>query len=459
MVYNLPHVTKDGVTVANSINLEDPIENVACQIIKEAARKTADVAGDGTTTTTLLASYLVEEALKVSDNKLNLKKHLEELSSSLESIVKEHSKGIESNEELYNIAMIASNGDKAISELIVDIIGKIGRHGLINTFPSKSYKTSVEISEGLHLDRGPIDNMLKGKTDKEVFEEPKILVTDLDLHTIEDGIHVMELFHQIKKPLVIICNDIHRQALEVIAYNKFKDDLPLQVIRLPFIADARKEAAQDIAVATGAVAIYKDMGWNIQSIGESQLGSCDLISIGPKDTVISGRKGNKEDILARIARYNNLIENDHEGLAVNYKKRLALLDAGTAVIYVGGANEVEIQETRDRMDDTIRAVKASLEEGVVKGGLSIYRLLNEYLESNKVGTASTIFGQACIALNNKFFGYLTPEDREALINTIEQSNDIIDPTKVITTSIKNAISAACMIFTTETVVVKQTKND
>lgn len=456
MLYNLPHVTKDGVTVANSINLEDPIENVACQIIKEAARKTAEVAGDGTTSTTILTSSIVKACINTDYNKLVLKKELEEKVKELEDFVKSKSIEIKTDKQIENIAFIASNGDKNITSLVSDTIKQVGKDGSITVMPSKTYLTTVEVSDGIHLDRGYIDPILQNKnSSKDIFENCKILVADLDLHTVDDALSVIGLCEEIKAPLLIICNDIHAQALEIIAYNKWKFNLDLQIVRAPFIADARKEGIKDIALCTGAVPLFKDRGWTFQGINASQLGEAPIVTIAAKDTVITGRKGDAKEIEERILYYKDLIVKDHEGLGENYRKRLAMLSSGAAVIHVGGTNEIEQQETRDRLDDTIRAVKAALEEGVVPGALGIYMDLKNYLDKQTGSMVNTVLELAICSLYDSFMTNIEATKREDLMQSFKENKNIIDPTKVILSTIKNSIGAACMIFTTETVVVKE----
>jgi chaperonin GroEL len=457
MFYNLPHITKDGVTVTNNINLEDPIENIACQIIKEAAKKTAEVAGDGTTSTVLLTSFLIKEILtKQITNKLNFKKNLEALIPYLETKIKELSLDISTAEEMFKVAMVASNSDEDISNMVVDIFSKIGKDGIVNVHDSKNYFTKIDIMEGIKLDRGYIDNSLNRGGSKESYDNPFIICTDLDLHTVEEAIYLVQLQENLKAPLLIICNDVHASALQVFAYNKLTRGVDIEIIRAPHIAEARKEALKDIAIVTGASFIAKDTGYQISDIVEGHLGKALAFNISSKETNIFGRLGDNNKIEERVTFYRDKIENDVDGLKANYEKRLAMLNSGAAVVYVGGSNEVDVQEKKDRLDDTIRAVKSALDSGVVKGGTLTYLELINYLDSLGEDKEAIKVLKSCFSkLHQEFSSNFVSID---LLEKEVNGKGIIDPSIVLISTIKNSIGASAMVFTTECVIVKLKQN-
>jgi len=452
--YNLPHITKDGVTVANNINLECPMENVSAQIMRHAARKTADVAGDGTTSTIILTNQLVQryfDLIVQGHNPFWLKRHVEEESERIIAEIIASSKVVENSEDILNIALVASNGDKELSELVTNAFDKIGKDGIVTLIESRSYNTTIDVVDGIKLDRGHIDPALNVTNDKVIHLQPRILVTDFDLTTVEDALHLINMQEASEKPLIVICNDIHRGALEALVYNKTKRGSLIEVIRAPFISEARREAIQDLAIATGATAIIKDGGWSLKTISLSNLGSAESVEITSKETNIIGRLGKPEAIAKRVEYYNTKIEEDIDGLADNYRKRLALLTAGAAVIYIGGTNEIEIAEKRDRLDDTIKAVKAALEQGVVTGGACSYvtksiRATTHKAEIEKILHSS--LRELSTRLRDEVS--LSFEDWEKSM----LDSKIIDPTLVVISTIRNAVGAAAMIYTTDCLVVK-----
>lgn len=460
--FNVPHVTKDGVTVTNSINLEDPIENVACQIIKQAAQKTAEVAGDGTTSTTLLANSIIQIALQLNINKLLLKSSLLELYKEIEVFIKKRSKEVK-KEDLYYVAKVASNGDEFISKLVSDTFNVIGKEGTITVLDSKNYETKVDITEGIKLDRGFIDSSFTLNGNKVTYEDPMILSTDLDLSTLEDAMYILNLQQESKRPLLVICNDIHKKAIEIIAYNKRMNNIAVEVIRAPNIAEARKEALKDIAIITGGFFLSKDAGFSIRDVNVKQLGSCDSFSISVTETVIIGRHGNPDSIKERISYYREKIKEDKLGVKANYEKRLAMFNSGAAIIWVGGTNETEVQEVKDRLDDTIRAVRSSLIEGVVSGGTTMYMELAKFLEDKNSIREISQYGKYVLkeSFHELTFEFLKNQNELNRENIQEYvlENKILDPTIVLLKSIQNAIGAASMVFITECVIIKKPKND
>lgn len=456
MIYNPPHVTKDGATVARNIKLEDPSENVAAQIINQAAARTAEIAGDGTTSTTILTNALVKEAFELINQghrPMIIKNYLKEAEIKLLEDLSKLSKKTELK-DIYNIALVACNGDNHIAELVTEAFKVIGENGLVTVSDSRNYDTLLDTTAGIKLDRSHIIPGLNNGKNYNRHKDCRILVTNLDLNTELDAIKILKLQEAINKPLLIICNDLVGKAAEIICYNKEKFNAPLEIIRAPFIADARQEACEDLAIVTGATFIDKVKGWSIQDIIDIHLGICDNVEITLKETNILGRHGDPKKIESRIDYYNNKIKEDKEGLKENYKKRLAFFTSGAAVIYVGGSNEVEVQEKKDRFDDTIRAVRSALAEGYVPGGTITYLIL-----SDKFSKTCTLDSMLIKSLYTITETLLNNGDLSIIENIEEHSKkvgeeSIIDPTLVIKSTIQNAIGAAIMIFTTDCIVIK-----
>ncbi len=458
MLYNLPHITKDGVSVAHRINLKDPIENIAAQIIKQAAKSTANVAGDGTTSTTILAYAIVSECinyLKSNPTKTNeLKTSLNLLKEEYIKKVENQSKQIQSKEDIEYIAGVSCNNDKEIINLITEAFDIVGKDGVITISDSKSYKTYVEGTTGIRLDRTHISPIFEMGRNKTICKDCNILTTDIDFRSFEDANKLVSLQNNSGKPLLVICNDITDNALNAIAYYKQNNNIPIEIVRAPGIADVRRESIKDLAIITGATALMKDEGWTIDAITEKNLGSADSFEITLKETNIIGRHGDKEKIESRINYYKEKIEADNQGLKENYIKRLSMFNSGAAVVYIGGTNEVEVQEKKDRVDDTIRAVKSALEEGYVTGGCTTYYNLIEESKEDAKKIMNNAFKMLLeTLLENKEVEY-TKENIDNLILEVLENN-IIDPTLVIKSTIQNAIGAAIMIFTTECVIIRE----
>lgn len=451
-IYNLPHVTKDGATVARDINFKDPSENVAAQIIKQAAERTAQVAGDGTTSTTILANSIIQKAFNniglQNTQPTLIKRTLKEM----ESLALKALDGISNPvtpDDILHIALVACNGDSEIAELITNAFNTIGEHGVITVTDSKNYSTFVDSTEGIKLDRSHIAPGLSKGLSSVKHEGCRIAVTNLQLKTQEDAIAILNLQAQINEPILLICDDLLDKALEIISYNKIERGVPIEVIRAPYIAEARKDACRDLAIVTGAKLLDHATGWTMTSIKEEQLGSCDNLEITLKETNIIGRKGDPALIAERVKYYEDKIASDHEGLADNYKKRLGFFSAGAAVVYVGGANEVEVKEKKDRLDDTIRAVRSALAEGFVAGGATSYSILGRAImdvePTNLLANALLELEEVLVKKSDSSI----KDHRESV-----EANHILDPTLVIKSTIQNAIGAAIMIFTTDCIVIK-----
>jgi len=462
-VFNDAHITKDGVTVAQSVNLEDPVENVAAQVIRQAAAKTAEIAGDGTTSTTILTRFLVEHGF----NTLNSNKTLSttQVKNSMNKIVESLLKHLDDNlikqiglDDIKSVAMVACNGDEYIANLVTKAFQTIGVDGIVSVFDSRSYDTTLDATEGIRIDRSHITPILGEGKIKVDHKNCRILTMDLKITTATDAVEIVKLQEACGGPLLIICEDITEQAASTIAYNNETNGTMIEIIRAPFIADARTEALQDLAIATGSVFVSRKKGYGMRDITTGMLGMSDAVTITLQETTIIGRLGEKEAIADRVKYYQEKISDDKEGLAANYKKRLAMLSAGAAIIYVGGANEAEVKEKKDRLDDTIRAVKSALDQGVVKGGCIAYETLVH--EGKKMFTEDEvaypiIFNSMSMLWTTLCENGELDEGEASLLKLELVENSIADPALVIKSTIINAVSAANMLFTTDCVVIKK----
>lgn len=450
MKYNVPKVTKDGASVAGFIKLEDPIENVAAQLIRQAAAETAKVAGDGTTSTTVLTNNLVKAAFNYIDNgyqPMQLKRELESALVGALTTLASLSKPV-TDGDIYNIAFVACNGDTGMAQMVTDAFKVVGVDGLVTVTESRNYETTLDATDGIRLDRTSI---LPSQHARAKYKQPKIAVLDMDITGAKDAMHILALQEAVNHPMLVICNDLTGSAAEIIGYNKSKYNIPLEVIRAPFIAEARKAACFDLACVAGATLLSGSEGYEVTDLTADYLGSADGLEITLRETNIIGRHGRPEVIEERIKHYEEKIAEDKQGLTPNYKKRLAFFTSGAAVIYVGGSNETEVDEKKDRFDDTIRAVRSALQEGYVYGGGVAYDLIAEAIVEKSVGEkilSDSLLGIGSLIIDNS--GIITPEEH---YKEVEDGN-IIDPTLVIKSTIINAIGAAIMIFTTDCVVVR-----
>lgn len=455
MKYNVPKITKDGASVAGFIKLEDPIKNVAAQIINQAANETAKVAGDGTTSTTVLTAKLIELAYQLineNERPMRIAKDLEFCLPEVLNHLASMSTPVQDS-DIYNIAIVACNGDAAMATMVTEAFKVVGKNGLVSVLDSKNYDTVLDTTQGIRLDRTHILPILaNGKTTTK-HNDCAIACLDLDVTSSKEAIYLIQLQESLQKPLLVICNDLTGSAAEVIAYNKSQHNIDLEFIRAPFIADARKEALYDLACVAGATLLSKAEGWEVSNLNENHLGSSDSVEITLRETNILGRKGKPELIEERIKYYETKISEDKDGLAENYKKRLAFFTSGAAVIYVGGANESEVDEKKDRFDDTIRAVRSALAEGFVPGGGLTYLQLRDYINTTFSTTGSTLLANALNSIPETILensGIITQQEHTSNVTCL----NIIDPTLVVSATLKNAIGAAIMVFTTGCVVVR-----
>lgn len=455
MKYNVPVSTNDGARVASYIKLKDPVQNVAAQLINQSASETAKVAGDGTTSTTIFTATLVKNAfkyLKAGSTSMQLRRDFK----IAEALLLEHLRMISTavaEKDIKSIAMVACNSDEEMADLVTEAFKIVGENGVVTVTDSRSYTTSMDATDGIKLDRSHIIPSLSNGELSVKHKDCAIAVLDLDITTTNDALHILGLQESLGGPLLIICNDLTGSAAEIISFNKAKYKLPIEVIRAPFISEARKEACIDLAIVTGAKLLAKYEGWSVEDLAIEHFGSSENVELTNKETNIIGRLGNQEDIDKRVQFYTDKIEADKEGLAENYKKRLAFFTSGAAVIYVGGVNESEIGEKKDRLDDTIRAVRSAMSDGYVIGGCLTYHALASYLRDNHSTPANLIMADSLDEIINVLLGnsgcVTYDEHYESVIK-----NTILDPTLVIKSTIQNAIGAAIVLFTTNCVIIR-----
>ena len=447
--WNPPHVTKDGVTVANEITLRDQVPNLAVEILRQAAAKTASEAGDGTTSTIVMAHYLFLAGYSLckilnippSMFKYRLEKAVDK---TIELLYKSYSKQIKNEEDMFNIAMVASNGDEEISRNVAKAFNQIGEYGVVTVNQSSDYKTTINVTDAIRWDKSHPSPLLRNKDgSKTVVNEPAVLVTDLVINTQKDFLDVARLQMKINRPLVVICDDIVEAPLEALTFNVINNKMPLYILRTPYIAQAKTDAYVDLATITGATFISKYEGWNLEQTNERHLGSCDKVEIDALDTYLFGRHGDVDKIQERIQYYQTKIETEFEARP-NYIQRLGQLTSGSAVINVGGTNEIDIREKIDRYDDTISAVRSAIKKGYTEGAGFTYKKLSSVL--NEEDDVEALLIKALSKINEKI-----GENAGFEINS---SNGAIDPCLVIENVIKNSVGAALLLITSGYSIIK-----
>src|SRR6266571_3422656 len=372
--FGAPRITKDGVTVAKEIELDDKFENMGAQMVREVASKTSDQAGDGTTTATILAHAIVREGAKgvaAGMNPMDLKRGVDLAVAAIVEELKKNSKNVTSNEEIAQVGTISANGDAEIGRFIADAMKKVGNEGVITVEEAKSLETELEVVEGMQFDRGYISPYFITNADKMRvdMEDPYILIYEKKLSGLQELLPLLEAVVQTSKPLVIIAEDIEGEALATLVVNKLRGGLKVAAVKAPGFGDRRKAMMQDIAVLTGGQAISEDLGIKLENVTLAMLGKAKKVMIEKENTTIVNGAGKKADIAARIAQIKAQIEEttsdyDREKL----QERLAKLAGGVAVIRVGGATEIEVKERKDRVDDAMHATRAAVEEGILPGG-------------------------------------------------------------------------------------------
>ena len=480
--FGAPQVTKDGVTVAKEIELEDAIENMGAQMVKEVASKTADLAGDGTTTATVLAQSIIAEGLKMvaaGANPMDLKRGIDKAVSLVVANLKGQSQTVgNDSKKIQQVATISANNDETIGKLIAEAFGKVGKEGVITVEEAKGTDTTVDVVEGMQFDRGYISPYFVTNSEKMEAElqNPYILIYDKKISAMKDILHILEKVAQGGRPLVIIAEDLEGEALATLVVNKLRGTLKVAAVKAPGFGDRRKEMLQDIAILTKGIVISEEQGYKLENADLSYLGQAASITLDKDNTTIVGGKGDKKDIVARV----NQIKAQIETTTSDYDKeklqeRLAKLAGGVAVLYVGATTEVEMKEKKDRVDDALHATRAAVEEGIVPGGGVAYIRAIESLEAKVKGQiADEQTGMAIVrrALEEPI-RTLTANagiDGSIVVQKIKEGKGdygfnartevyenlfkagVIDPTKVSRVALENAASIAGMLLTTEAVI-------
>jgi len=479
--FGAPAITKDGVTVAKEIELTNAIENMGAQMVKEVASKTADIAGDGTTTATVLAQAIVTSGLKhvaAGANPMDLKRGVDKAVASVVENLKSQSEAVgDDNKKIEQVATISANNDHAIGKLIAEAMNRVKKEGVITVEEAKGTETTVEVVEGMQFDRGYISPYFVTDADKmeAVLENPFILIYDKKISTMKDLLPILEKAVQTGRPLLIIAEDVDSEALATLVVNKIRGSLRIAAVKAPGFGDRRKAMLEDIAILTGGQLISEERGYKLENADLTYLGKAEKVTIDKDNTTIVGGAGEKSDITARVSQIKTQIESttsdyDKEKL----QERLAKLAGGVAVLYVGAATEVEMKEKKDRVDDALHATRAAVEEGIVPGGGVAYIRAISSLDNLKGETEDETFGvnivkraleeplrqivanaggEGSIVIQKvkegkKDFGYnARTEVYENLL-----AAGVIDPTKVTRVALENAASIAGMLLTTECVV-------
>ena len=480
--FGAPQVSKDGVTVAKEIELKDNLENMGAQMVKEVASKTNDLAGDGTTTATILAQSIVNEGLKnvaAGANPMDLKRGIDKAVTSVVQDLEKQSVEIGSaSDKILQVASISANNDSTVGTLITEAFEKVGKEGVITVEEAKGTETYVDVVEGMQFDRGYISPYFVTDSEKMEadLETPQILITDKKISVMKDLLPILEPVAQTGKPLLIIAEDIDGEALATLVVNKLRGSLKIAAVKAPGFGDRRKAMLEDIAILTGGTVISEERGFNLESATLDMLGTAEKVTIDKDNTTIVNGSGKSKDIKDRV----NQIKSQIESTTSDYDKeklqeRLAKLSGGVAVLYVGAPSEVEMKEKKDRVDDALHATRAAIEEGIVAGGG--VALLNSRSEFDKIkssnndeATGIQIINKAIeaplriivensgeessvviskVLAGNKNFGYDAKEGK--FVDMLK--NGIIDPKKVARVALENAASVAGMILTTECALV------
>src|SRR4029078_9135073 len=486
--FGAPSVTKDGVTVAKEIELEDAIENMGAQMVKEVASKTADIAGDGTTTATVLAQSIISEGLKnvaAGANPMDLKRGIDKAVAAVVGNLKKQSQTIgNDSKKIQQVASISANNDETIGKLIAEAFGKVGKEGVITVEEAKGTDTTVEVVEGMQFDRGYISPYFVTNSEKMEVElqNPYILIYDKKISAMKDILHILEKVAQSGRPLVIIAEDLEGEALATLVVNKLRGTIKVAAVKAPGFGDRRKEMLQDIAILTAGIVISEEQGYKLENADLSYLGSASSVTIDKDNTTVVGGKGKKDDITARI----NQIKAQIETTTSDYDKeklqeRLAKLSGGVAVLNIGAATEVKMKEKKDRGDDAWHATRAAVEEGIVPGGGVAFIRAVEALDKLKGGnedeeTGINIVKRALeeplrqIVENAGIEGSIVVQkvkegktDYGFNARTEQYENlykaGVIDPTKVTRIALENSASIAGMLLTTECVVADKPKKE
>jgi chaperonin GroEL len=485
--FGAPRTTKDGVTVAKEIELEDKFENMGAQMVREVAAKTNDVAGDGTTTATVLAQSIVREGMKsvaAGMNPMDLKRGVDKAVTQVVEFIAKSSKKVKDSNEIAQVGTISANGETDIGNMIAEAMQKVGNEGVITVEEAKSLETELDVVEGMQFDRGYLSPYFITNADKMIaeLEDPYILIHEKKLSSLQPLLPVLESVVQTGKPLLIIAEDIEGEALATLVVNKLRGGLKVAAVKAPGFGDRRKAMLEDIAVLTAGQTISEDLGIKLENVTIDMLGRAKRVTITKDDTTIVDGAGNKKDITARTAQIKTQIEEttsdyDREKL----QERLAKLAGGVAVIRVGGATEIEVKERKDRVDDALNATRAAVEEGIVPGGGVMLlkaaqkidvegdnpdqdagvQIIRRALQSpirqiaDNAGVEGSIVVGKVLESKDINFGYDAQND--AYVDMVKTG--IIDPAKVVRTALQDAASIAALLITTEAAVAEAPKKE
>jgi chaperonin GroEL len=486
--YGAPRITKDGVTVAKEIELSDKFENMGAQMVREVASKTNDIAGDGTTTATVLAASIMKEGIKLvaaGMNPMDLKRGVDIAVSAVVKDLATRSKKVQSSEEIAQIGTIASNGDGSIGEMIAKAMKKVGNEGVITVEEAKTAETELDVVEGMQFDRGYLSPYFITNAEKMIaeLEDPYILIHEKKLSSLQALLPILEAVVQTGKPLLIIAEDIEGEALATLVVNKLRGGLKVAAVKAPGFGDRRKAMLEDIAVLTAGQTISEDLGIKLENVTLQMLGRAKRVRIEKENTTIIDGAGKKPDIQARIGQLKAQVEEttsdyDREKL----QERLAKLAGGVAIIRVGGATEVEVKEKKDRVDDAMHATRAAVEEGIVPGGgvallramAAIGKLSNDNDDvqaginivlraieapirqiAENSGVEGSIVVSRVLANKSQSFGF--DAQSEEYVDML--SAGIVDPAKVVRVALQDAASIAGLLITTEAMVAEAPKRE
>ena len=482
-----PVVTKDGVTVAKEIELEDPVENMGAQLIREVASKTSDVAGDGTTTATVLAQAIFKEGLKnvvAGRNPMDLKRGIDMAVQKVVEGLKEISREVKDRKQIAYVGAISANNDMSIGQLIADAMDKVGRDGVITVEEAKGTETTMEIVEGMQFDRGYLSPYFVTNPDTMecVLENPYILIHDKKISSLKDFLPILEKVAQSGKPLLVIAEDVEGEALATLVVNKLRGTLRCCAVKAPGFGERRKAMLEDIAILTGGTVISEEKGFKLENAQLSYLGQAKKVVVDKDNTTIVEGAGNKEDIKRRINEIKVQIEKttsdyDREKL----QERLAKLSGGVAVLKIGAATEVEMKEKKARVEDALHATKAAVEEGIVPGGGVAYLRVMHKLDELKPENEDQAVGIDIVrrALEEPIRQIIANAGLEpsVIVQKVKEGKDdfgfnaqteqfenllesgVIDPTKVVRVALENAASVASLLLTTEAVVFEKPEKE
>ena len=484
--YGAPRITKDGVTVAKEIELEDKFENMGAQMVREVASKTSDRAGDGTTTATVLTASIIKEGLKLvaaGMNPMDLKRGIDIAAAAVVRDIERRAKKVQSSEEIAQVGTISANGDKAVGKMIADAMKKVGNEGVITVEEAKTAETELDVVEGMQFDRGYLSPYFITNAEKMVaeLEDAYILIHEKKLSSLQPLLPILEAIVQAGKPLLIVAEDIEGEALATLVVNKLRGGLKVAAVKAPGFGDRRKAMLEDIAVLTTGTMIAEDLGIKLENVTLQMLGKAKRVRIEKENTTIIEGAGKKQDIEGRIAQIKAQIEEttsdyDKEKL----QERLAKLAGGVAVIRVGGSTEVEVKEKKDRVDDAMHATKAAVEEGIVPGGgvallrakAAISKLSDENADIQaginivlraleapirQIAENAGVEGSIVVGkiTENKSQTYGFDAQTEQYVDML--SAGIVDPAKVVRVALQDAASIAGLMITTEAMVAETPK--